>query len=60
MAFDIYGNHLRRGHCEVHPDQPEEYPCSICMERSRGEPTYPEPVYPEAEYPEPPAAKEGE
>ena len=35
MAFDIYGNLLQRGYCEVHPDVPEEYPCSICMEGSQ-------------------------
>ena len=32
MAFDIYGNHLRPGYCEVHPDVKEEYPCRLCME----------------------------
>lgn len=31
MAFDIYGNHLRSGHCEVHPSVHEEYPCSMCI-----------------------------
>ena len=31
MAYDIYGNILQRGHCEVHPHVHEEYPCSICM-----------------------------
>ena len=31
MAFDIYGQHLRSGYCEVHPDVPEEYPCGRCM-----------------------------
>lgn len=30
MAFDIYGNNLRRGHCEVHPNVHEEYPCALC------------------------------
>lgn len=30
MSYDIYGNNLRRGHCEVHPHVHEEYPCSIC------------------------------
>ncbi len=45
MAFDIYGNHLRRGYCEVHPDVKEEYPCSRCIgERYRPEPAYPEPT----------------
>jgi hypothetical protein len=31
MAWDIYGNTLRRGYCEVHPDVPQEYPCIFCM-----------------------------
>ena len=31
MAFDIYGCHLRPGHCEVHPDVHEEYPCFVCL-----------------------------
>lgn len=31
MAFDIYGEHLERGHCEVHPWVGEEYPCSLCL-----------------------------
>ena len=30
MAYDIYGNDLRRGYCEVHPSVNEEYPCSLC------------------------------
>ena len=30
MSFDIYGNYLRPGYCEVHPDHREEYPCSRC------------------------------
>jgi hypothetical protein len=30
MAYDIYGNNLRRGFCEVHPHVNEEYPCSLC------------------------------
>lgn len=30
MAFDIYGNDLRPGYCEVHPQVGEEYPCWIC------------------------------
>lgn len=34
MAYDIYGNVLRRGYCEVHPDIPEEWPCAVCMENS--------------------------
>ena len=35
MAYDIYGNNLQRGHCEVHPWVHEEYPCSICCTQSR-------------------------
>lgn len=30
MSWDIYGERLERGHCEVHPWVGEEYPCSIC------------------------------
>lgn len=30
MAWDIYGNPLRPGHCEVHPDEAEPYPCYYC------------------------------
>lgn len=30
MAYDIYGNVLTRGNCEVHPWVGEEYPCSLC------------------------------
>ncbi|HHQ4697433.1 TPA: hypothetical protein ACSP2Q_000075 [Aeromonas veronii] len=37
MSFDIYGNQLRRGYCEVHPHVHEEYPCSVCVaEKQRG------------------------
>ena len=32
MSFDIYGQNLRRGYCEVHPDVPEEYPCLFCRQ----------------------------
>jgi len=35
MAYDIYGDHLRRGYCEVHPDVHEEWPCSECLAESR-------------------------
>lgn len=34
MSFDIYGNNLRLGHCEVHPHVHEEYPCSVCLAES--------------------------
>ena len=38
MSWDIYGQPLRSGHCEVHPDVHEEYPCSLCfMEKDRQE-----------------------
>lgn len=37
MAWDIYGNHLRPGYCEVHPHVPEEYPCMLCRIRDREE-----------------------
>jgi hypothetical protein len=30
MAFDIYGERLTPGHCEVHPWVAEEYPCFQC------------------------------
>jgi len=49
MAFDIYGNHLRRGYCEVHPDVHEEHPCSVCMEEQY-RPREPEPERDEHEY----------
>ena len=35
MAYDIYGNNLRPGHCEVHPSVHEEYPCALCMSESQ-------------------------
>ena len=31
MAWDIHGNQLRKGYCEVHPHIGEEYPCSLCQ-----------------------------
>ena len=34
MSFDIYGNNLRSGHCEVHPHVHESYPCSVCYGES--------------------------
>jgi len=33
MSYDIYGNNLKRGHCEVHPQVAEEYPCSLCYQQ---------------------------
>ena len=46
MPYDIYGEPLRRGYCEVHPDVPEEYPCSVCMQKHQceSEPSQPEPT----------------
>jgi hypothetical protein len=35
MSWDIYGNTLRKGYCEVHPHVQEEYPCSLCYAESR-------------------------
>ncbi len=35
MSYDIWGNTLRSGHCEVHPWVHEEYPCSVCMAENR-------------------------
>lgn len=32
MSFDIYGNPLKPGHCEVHPWVDENYPCLYCQE----------------------------
>lgn len=32
MAYDIYGNGLRPGYCEVHPDVPEQWPCGYCRD----------------------------
>jgi hypothetical protein len=42
VSWDIHGNPLPVGHCEVHPDQPEPYPCQVCQyeiesDRSRAE-----------------------
>lgn len=34
MSYDIYGNKLRSGYCEVHPDIPGQFPCGEC-ERER-------------------------
>lgn len=35
MSFDIYGNPLRPGYCEAHPDIAEPFPCSICRHRQQ-------------------------
>ena len=30
MGYDIYGQNLVSGHCEVHPHVAQTYPCSLC------------------------------
>lgn len=35
MAYDIYGQKLASGHCEVHPWVGETYPCSLCYAESK-------------------------
>lgn len=35
MSYDIYGEILRSGHCEVHPHIHEPYPCSLCLADDR-------------------------
>lgn len=35
MTWDIYGNKLQHGYCEVHPHVPEEYPCYECRMRDQ-------------------------
>ena len=35
MTYDIYGNNLASGHCEVHPWVGEIYPCSLCYAESK-------------------------
>lgn len=35
MAYDIYGERLASGHCEVHPWVGESYPCSLCYAESK-------------------------
>lgn len=32
--WDIYGNPLRSGFCEVHPDVRGDYPCALCIQES--------------------------
>ena len=31
MTWDIYGQRLEPGHCEVHPHVHQEYPCELCL-----------------------------
>ena len=49
MAYDIYGNYLRPGHCEVHPEVPELFPCYRCIEEGREREYVSEPPEPTAE-----------
>jgi len=49
MAYDIYGNCLRPGHCEVHPEVPELFPCYRCIEEGREREYVSEPPEPTAE-----------
>lgn len=32
MPWDIYGQPLSTGHCEVHPLIPQPHPCEVCRE----------------------------
>ena len=34
MSYDIYGNNLRYGYCEVHPHIHQQYPCSQCEDEA--------------------------
>ena len=34
MTYDIYGQNLASGYCEVHPWVRESYPCSLCYAES--------------------------
>lgn len=40
MAYDIYGNRLKPGHCEFHPDVPERYPCYLCYKEQQAREDY--------------------
>lgn len=42
MSFDIYGQVLRDGHCEIHPNVPTPYPCHYCTTEDLSE-AQPEP-----------------
>lgn len=44
MSYDIYGQRLRPGNCEVHPDVAQDFPCDCCYgERQQLFPPEPEP-----------------
>lgn len=34
MSWDIHGNPLRTGYCEVHPTVHEYWPCSYCQQEA--------------------------
>jgi hypothetical protein len=34
MSWDIHGNPLRIGYCEVHPNVHESWPCSFCQQEA--------------------------
>lgn len=36
-GYDIYGDRLLIGHCEVHPWVPEVHPCSECLHSQHNE-----------------------
>ena len=40
MAYDIYGCYLKPGHCEVHPDVREQYPCYLCYQEQQAREDY--------------------
>ena len=40
MSYDIYGENLRNGHCEVHPHVHEPYPCSVCLSENDNRPNF--------------------
>jgi hypothetical protein len=42
VSYDIYGQRLRLGHCEVHPDVAQPFPCDCCYSE-RSQPPQPEP-----------------
>lgn len=44
MAYSIYGTPLRPGHCEVHPDVAQPYPCDEDLYDDRYEQRQPEPT----------------
>lgn len=35
MPYDIFGDRLEHGHCEVHPWVNVEYPCHVCVDGRR-------------------------